>query len=317
MNLLKNKFQILSAIFFGMIGCYFLSCETPINPTLQSAAPVLVVDAWINNKPEKQTVLLTWTQPYFDDAQPTGVSGATVSVLDVTDGTSYTFSENPSVKGSYEWTPSSGSFGTIGHSYQLTIAVNLTGNSVETFVASSRMGRVPPIDSITFELDQNVREKNKFRYIGEFWATDPTGVGDTYWIKTTENDTLLNLPSEINIAYDAGLSAGGDADGVTFLLPIRRRISPDRSNSSTDKSPFNIGDTVYVEINSITLAAFNYLGQVVTQTNRPGGFGELFATPLANVSTNITNTNTKGSNVVGFFNTAAVSGRGARFTKVN
>jgi hypothetical protein len=72
---------------------------------------------------------------------------------------------------------------------------------------------------------------------------------------------------------------------------------------------------VNVQIHSITLASFNYLSELTIQTDRPGGFSELFAKPLANVSTNITNANANGSKVVGFFNVAAVSSLGKRYTK--
>jgi hypothetical protein len=70
---------------------------------------------------------------------------------------------------------------------------------------------------------------------------------------------------------------------------------------------------VYVEIHSLSEASFTYLTQVAIQTDRPGGFAELFATPLANVSTNITNVNATGTKVVGFFNVASVSGLGRKF----
>jgi hypothetical protein len=72
---------------------------------------------------------------------------------------------------------------------------------------------------------------------------------------------------------------------------------------------------VYVEINSITVQAFDYLQQVQVQTDRPGGFGELFARPVSNVSTNIVNLNKNGKKALGFFNVAAVTGRGQRFKK--
>src|SRR5258706_6732396 len=217
----KYKFPFFSVVFILLTGLFFLSCDQVINPTLQSASPVLVVDGWINNKPEKQLIILTQTQPYFDDVQSVGLSGAVVTVEDINDGTLYSFTENAITKGSYEWMPASGSFGTVGHHYKLTISFN-----GEVFEASSYMGRVPPIDSITFEKD--VRSvSNKTRYQGEFWAKDPAGLGDAYWIIAVKNDTLLNKPSEINVAYDAGFSAGGDADGVEFLPPIRRGITPD------------------------------------------------------------------------------------------
>src|SRR5579859_1900743 len=194
MNLSTTKYPIFALSLLASV--VFFSCEQVINPTLQSAAPVLVVDAWINNKQEKQAVILTQTQPYFDDAQPTGISGAVVTINDLNDGTLYSFVENPSVKGSYEWSPASGSFGTIGHNYKLSVVLN-----GETFEASSHLGRVPPIDSITFQKDDR-STSNKVRYQGQFWAKDPVGPGDAYWIRAVKNDTLLNKPSEINIAYD-------------------------------------------------------------------------------------------------------------------
>jgi len=144
--------------------------------------------------------------------------------------------------------------------------------------------------------------------------------GNIYWIRATKNDTLLNRPSEINVAYDQSFSAGGEAKdndtvSLEFIQPIRRGITPDNSSVEGNPSPFWPGDSVYVEIHSITLTAFNYLNEVKVQTDRPGGFSELFARPLANVSTNVTNTNPNGSAVMGFFNVGAVSGRGQKFVK--
>ena len=63
------------------------------------------------------------------------------------------------------------------------------------------------IDSITFRFEKG----NSFfpdSYFGQLYARDFTGPGDTYWIKTWKNGTFLNKPNEINIAYDAGFSAG-------------------------------------------------------------------------------------------------------------
>jgi hypothetical protein len=307
MNFKKYIRPVFGVALFIVVGLFSFSCETVINPSLQSANPVLVVDAWINNKLEKQTVLLTQTQSYFDSSQPTGVSGASVIIQDVTDGKQYSFVESATKKGSYEWTPGAIPFGKIGNEYKLSIAVN-----GEQFEATAGMGRVPQIDSITFSKD--VRGgSDKERYQGEFWAVDPVGSGDTYWIRATKNDTLLNKPSEQNLAYDGGFSAGSDTDGVEFLPPIRRGITPDYSEKKSNPSPYWPGDSVYVEIHSISLAAFNYLNEVIVQTDRPGGFQELFSRPLSNVSTNIKNVNPTGSTAVGFFNVGAVSGKGKRF----
>lgn len=301
----------LKQILLFLLGVPFLaltSCEDEISPALEPADPILVVDAWLNNKPETQHIRLMVTQSYFDNTTPPPVSGATIAVSD-DEGKVYNFSES-ATQGDYIWTPVSGeSFGSIGRKYKLSINVN--GEEYESY---SSMGRVPVIDSLTLTFE----EENAFQldsYIAEFWSTESPGPNDTYWIKAWKNGVLLNKPNEINLAYDAGFSAGGNFDGVTFITPKRRGINSFETDDNTGKalSPYEPGDSVHVEIHSITLQAFNFMNEVIIQTDRPGGFSELFATPLSNVSTNIVNVTDKNKQVLGFFNTAAVSQIGRRF----
>lgn len=290
-----------------MLPFLMMACEEIINPTLQPADPVLVVDAWISDVPGPQAILLSQTQPYFDATVPPPLSGAMVNVLDEL-GQVFVFVES-TTPGRYEWTPSGADTLRVGGKYKLRVVVG-----TETFEADSYMGRAPAIDSITFERDKNIATGDSIT-LAEFWATDPIGHNDAYWIRTWKNGVPLLKPNEINIAYDAGLSIGGPADGVIFIPPIRRRInSIDEDEDGRIKSPIEEGDSVYVQIHSVTVSAFTYLNEVSIQTNRPGGFAELFATPLANVSTNLFNTNPDGSRVVGFFNVAAVSAGGSRYT---
>lgn len=295
-----------------LAAALFSSCETVINPDLDSAPPVLVVQAWLNDKSEKQVIQLTMTQPYFDESAPTGVSGATVTVTDDLN-TVYTFVDDGTNTGSYQWTPALGqNIGTPGRIYTLSVQAN-----GETFQSVTPMKRTTTIDSITFEIKKEFQFPED-SYIAQFWAKDPAGKGDSYWIRAFKNGVLLNKPMEINVAYDAGFSSGGDIDGVQFIQPIREGINPmdeDPKKKNMNLPPYADGDSVYVEIQSITLAAFDHLHQVIDQTNRQGGFGALFARPLENVSTNIVNTNPKGSAVTGFFNVAAVKGLGKKFVK--
>lgn len=296
----------------GLMAFLFTGCETIIDPELQKAEPVLVVDAWLTNQSRDQRIVLTQTQPYFNSSVPAGISGAAIEVINETEARAFLFVEEPGKAGSYIWQPTVPDevIGKTGDRFSLSVKL---GN--EEFVSSSRLGRVPLIDSITFEF----QEKNAFfpeSYLGEFWATDPPGRGDTYWIKAFKNDTLLLKPGEINIAYDAGFSAGGNLDGVTFITPIRQGINPfDTDANDQFISPYSPGDSVYVEIHSLTPEAFEFLNQVVIQTDRPGGFAELFAAPLANVSTNVFNTNTKGRKAVGFFCVSSISSAGKRLVK--
>jgi len=232
--------------------------------------------------------------------------------VNVTDQNGKIYSFNESTKtGVYEWVPATNEvFGSVGLRYNLSIIV-----AGENFASESVMGRVPVIDSVTF-FKEDATQFTDEQYQAEFWSTDPLESGDSYWIKTYKNGQVLNKPSEILTAYDAGFSKGGNFSGITFIAPIRRSINPfdeDPNDKNKTKSPYIVGDSIYVEINAVTEASFNFLNEMKIQTDRPGGFGELFATPLANVSTNITNANAKGSKVVGFFNVGAVSGLGRKF----
>ena len=295
-----------------VVSIVLASCEDVINPDLQNADAELVVEAWLTNKQGDQVINLMRTQTYFDNSLPPVVSGAVVTVQD-SEGEEMNFIEDVNRKGSYRWSPSlpGGTFGVVGRGYKLSVTVG-----GETFESVSQMGRVPVVDSISFKFEESNAFYPKNSYTGEFWARDIPGSGDTYWIRTYKNDTLLNKPAEISLAFDAGFSQGGNFDGIAFIPPIRSSINPnDEDAKGNVLSPYVPGDSVYVEIHSITIETFSYLNEVAIQTNRPGGFAELFSSPLSNVSTNVFNANPKGSKVVGFFNVAAVSGLGKRLKK--
>jgi hypothetical protein len=252
------------------------------------------------------------SQPYFDNSVPEKISGATVSISDVTTGSVYEFTEGES---SYYWDPAGVPFGEIGHRYRLTVTVE-----GETFEAFSRLGRVPPIDSIEFSYNHEDLIISQDYYMAEFKALEPEGVGDTYWIKAWKNGHPLNKPGELNMTYDATFTSGQSIDGQQFIIPIRKDFinpfdeNPEKKN--TILPPYVINDSVYVEIHSIDPAAYNFLFAAYFYINRPGGFVELFSTPLANVTTNLKSTDENSpTNIAGFFNTSAVSAKGQRLTE--
>jgi len=309
MMTLKLKYSLA---WMAISSVAFFSCEKTINPELQSAAPVLVVEAWINNKPEKQIIQLSMTQAYFDESVPKGVSGATIVITDDLNNT-YSFVDDGTNTGTYQWIPANGQvFGAVGRRYNLSVK---TGG--ETFAAYSEMKRTTSVDSITF----TVKPAFQFpegSYVAEFWAEDLKGAGDTYWIKAYKNGALMGKPSEVILAYDAGFSAGGNFDGVTFIPPLRDAINPVDKDPKDDRKnlpPYVQGDSVKVEIYSISIEAFDHMQQVKIQTQRNGGFGALFARPIDNVSSNIFNINKNGSKAVGFFNVSAVSSMGKKFSR--
>ena len=203
---------------------------------------MVVIDAWITNKPEMQTIKVLKTVPYFENTFLPGLNEAVVKVEDLTDHIMYDF-EKDAEDGIYVWKPtqSQAAFGKIGNEYKLTVQL---GNAI--YESFSAMNRVPEIDSISYWFEKG----NSFfpdSYFAQFYALDPQGPGDTYWIKAWKNGQFLNKPSEILISYDAGGSPGAIIDGITFIQPIRDGINPfDQDETDKFLSPYEPGDSVYV-----------------------------------------------------------------------
>ena len=300
-------------LLFGITSLW--SCEDVIQIDLPESAPVVVIDAWLNNKPETQKIQVLKTIPYFENSFLPGFSEAIVKVEDLTVNTIYDFVQT-NEEGTYAWEPTATqpTFGKVGNDYRLVVQI---GSDV--YESFSSMNRVPEIDSIVFRYE----EGNNFfpeSYFAQFYALDPIGPGDTYWIKAWKNGQFLNQPSEINISYDAGGSPGAIVDGLIFIQPIRDGINPfDQDENDEFLPPYEPGDSVYVELLSINYDAYTFLKEVAIQTNRPGGFAELFAQPLANVSSNIlaVDESSDATKAIGFFNISAVSALGDRLDPNN
>jgi hypothetical protein len=304
--------SIIYKISIFLLAASVMACEDVIFPELPKADPVTVIDAWINNKPETQMIKLKRSLPYFQAQDLPGIQGANISVTD-SNGKIYQFIESETVAGEYFWDPDEQDtvFGDIGLTYTLTVLVGET-----VFNSTASMNRVPEIDSINFRFE----EGNSFfpdSYFAGVYAVDLAGPGDTYWIRSYKNGEFLNKPSEINIAFDAGFTSGSVVDGITFIQPVRDGVNPfDQDENDNFLSPYEPGDSLYVEIHSISNEAFIFLNELIIQTDRPGGFAELFAQPLSNVPTNIVN-NTNEDKVLGFFNVAAVTSAGRRLDPDN
>lgn len=297
---MKNtRYILLFILLFGFFGC-----EEVVDIDLRDAPPIVVVDAWITDQSDVQQIVVSQTQPYFDNNEPSGVEDATVRVLN---SSSEAINFSPTQKiGTYTWNPAADPsfFAVIGERY--TLSITLTDGT--QYTAQSQINRVPEVEEIkfTFKEEEAFQEEG---YEGEFLATDYEGAGDTYWIKAYKNGQFLNKPFELNTAFDAGFSAGGNVDGVVFIQPIQSGVQELDEDLAT--VPYQLGDSLYVEILSITNEAFDFLEQVKIQTQRDGGFAEIFAEPFQNVTTNILSSNNEDQ-VVGFFNVSSVSGRGMK-----
>lgn len=291
-NALK-RFLHLSVVLLAIVG--LSGCEDVIDLKTETGPTQLVVDGWITNQPGMQTITLTWSSSYFDSNPIKPVLGAKVSVTD-NFGKVYTFTDANGT-GKYTWGKlATDTLGRIGGKYNLKVEYEQ-----EVYTAKNEIKRVPKVDSIVytketlpFKPDKDKGQKTGF--IAEFYARDFVGTGDTYWIKEVINGkTNVDKASKISIAYDAAFGAGAPSDGLILIQPLRRSITFD--------SLYQAGNHVGVELHSITNEAFYFLQQVVEQSANGG----LFATPIANIKSNVSNADPKGRKALGYFGTSAVS----------
>jgi len=285
-----------SILLVLMLVFILSSCEDIVTLKTPSSDHYMVIEATLTNLPGPQKIVLSRSQDYFDNTDAPKIVGANVSISD-NDGREYLFKEAKSELGSYVWTPITPTdiFGKVGKTYKLTVkAAN------ETFIASETMRRVPPIDSILYQFDEaNQRQasdgKPKNGYDAQFYARDPIGMGDCFRVKTYKNKKLFNGTQNLVFFYDAAFQKGAMADGLMFILPIRRSISPELYQEK---------DTIKVDLYSISESQFNFYSQARLELNNAG----LFSRPAANIPTNFTNTNPNSSlQGAGWFGISAVS----------
>lgn len=282
-------------IFLSLLALLLVNCEDPIDVPSQFEAPQVVVDAWLDIRPQAQTIILNETVPYFEGGTPGVIADASVQLCRTADGQCFSFAHQG--EGNYVWEPNGlDSLGSVGDELTLTI-----DRGEDVYISTVLVARTAVIDSISFEFEEESLIFDEGFY-GQVYARDWPGRGDTYLIRAWRNDTLLNRPTEITTVYDATFDPGADVDGVYFIPPLRASI-----NSSDDDGaplPFLVGDTSYVEVHSINGTAFEFYQIAVEQITNSG----IFAVPLANSPSNVINQATREP-IRGIFNVAAVSSK--------
>ena len=285
-------------LLFSFLTLALYNCEDPVTLESRFEGPELVVEAWLNNISEPQTILLTETQDYYANRLPTPITDAQVIVCQTVNRqpTANCFIFDHQSEGQYVWEPATAgqALGEVDMEFGLGIQ-----RGEKQYASITTMKRTATIDSISFQLEEESFGLDAGLY-AQLYARDPVGTGDAYLIRTTFNDTLLLNPSELNLAYDATFSPGTETDGITFIAPIRFSIN--KQNEDGGVVPLESEDHLAVEIISLSDEAYLFLRIVQEQINN-GGSG-LFDLPVANTPGNIFELETQEP-ILGFFNVGA------------
>lgn len=285
--------KIILSTFILALLVVFSSCEDVVQIKLDQGSKIHVIDAFLTDG-TYNTVHITTNDSYFSEGSAPFVSGALVTLKDLTSGTSYTFSYSGNGNYFYE-TNDNSVIGIVDHRYELNVTIDKI-----TYSSFSEMKRRASIDSIGV---QSVEQGGGFGppptvpyFFCYLYAKDKTdATTDYYWIKTIRNDTLLFGPSDINISIDGtngpvnipGLDSTDFTPPIVFLGFTR----------------FYKGASCEVQIHSISKEAYFFFVQAQAQISNGG----LFATTPENVKTNIITPADATTKAIGWFNMAAVA----------
>lgn len=289
-----------------------ISCEEKINVTLQDGEQQLVVDAFLNDDTTTQTIKLRFTQPYFETSAAPAVTGATVSIetsipafppYTTKDTTRIITFTDPNNTGDYSWTPTTGNIFTSRLTLPFLLHKLIITHKGERYEAYSFSDEALKIDSLWTKeskavIDATTKDTTqKAGYKLDMKARDIAGRPNYTWFKTYVNGSLVGVPRNITLAYDAAFGPG--TDGTFIIPPIVNQLSPQN---------FYKGDVVTIEANAIDQFAFVFFNLAQNQINNSG----LFASPPTNVPSNVVNITHKNSKeprykALGCFSVATVS----------
>jgi hypothetical protein len=162
--------------FIVLFSWLLSSCQKVVTLGLNQAAPQLGIQGIISDTAGPYHVLIYKSVGFYSSNVYPNVSGASVSITDVTAGITDSLTET--IAGDYITHVIAG---TPGNTYQLKVIVNGA-----TYASSSTMPQPVMLDSVTFDN----QTKNTIRAVAHF--QDPAGVVNFYKYSTTVNGVVLD-----------------------------------------------------------------------------------------------------------------------------
>lgn len=289
---MKSVFKLFLVCSLALV---FSSCEDVVQVKLDEGSKLYVIDAFINDLRADQVVKITNNSSYFSNTTPSGVSGANVVLVDLTDNKQYNFTYTSG--GNYVYSGwMTDTIAKVGHEYKLMIQID--GN---LYMAGTKQKRPASIDSISVLQDDGSfgfgppANTTDTTFLCVLYAKDKAdAVPDYYWVKTFRNDTLFSSSSDINLNIDGtgGEITTASVDSLEFTPP----------STLLGFKKYRRNDRCRVEIHSIMKDTYNFFVQAQAQISNGG----LFATTPENVKTNLSGP--KGqTKAVGWFSVSSVA----------
>ncbi|AIJ38124.1 hypothetical protein FPSM_01629 [Flavobacterium psychrophilum] len=269
----KNMKTISNYLFIIIVTLFLTSCETPIDVSLDTANPKLVIDAVIKwqkgTSGNEQKIKLTTTTNFYANTIPI-VSGATVYITNSTNAV-FNFIEMPNT-GEYLCT---NFVPVINENYTLTVI-----NNGQTYKATDKLLATPDIDNISQIAVPGVGGANLIQV--KFFYQD-NGLEDNFYLIGFKNSTKAF--GEFGVVKDRFFQ-GNQMFGFY----------------SNDK--LKAGNKLNVYLQGISERYNNYMEKLLNIAATDGG--NPFSTPPATLRGNIINQTNEDNFALGYFSLGEV-----------
>jgi hypothetical protein len=260
---MKDMRKYSFAMLFLAALAAMAGCEQKIELKLENADPKIVIEGWVTDQPGPYDFKVSRSSPYLGDGADVKVSGARLILRDDMGVVDTLVETRPG------WYQTTHLQGQMEHNYVLEVNVEGT-----TYTASNYMPRINPLLGTGYEYNDTMVFGAGY-YVG-LLAQEPAGIGDFYQFRFWRNDTAFNAISDLLISDDRYV----DGQISPFLFPYPNRL----------------GDTVVVEVRSISAKTYDFF---VTLFQQGTGSGGPFASVPDNLATNFDN------GAVGWFGAAS------------
>jgi hypothetical protein len=260
---MKKLFYILPVVFI-----FFTACTERIDVELDDTFTRLVVYGSVTTDTTRHYVELSTTSSYYYNEAPPPVTGAS---LEISDDLGNTESLTEAEPGKYSTSPLF--FALPGRTYTLRIELAQEINGHRSYMASSSVNPIYPIDSIGLVYQPDWGEKG-FYEITCYYQDPPTT--DFYMFNIFKNGVLITDTISERFVTDDAFYNGNYTNGigVGYL------------NQSKESEVLSVGDTVTFQGCDITEEYYDFIVTLQTET---GYQNPLFSGPPANVKGNISN----------------------------
>ena len=247
--------------------CFLFACMERIDISTEASPPRLVIYGYITTDTTQHAVRITRSTGYFVTTKPEGISHAAVSIS--CDDGIFELKESPDEPGLYITSPDV--YGISGKTYTLHASVDFNGDGkTEEYEATSYLPFPATLDSAAITPSFII---DKFLQV-LIWGNLPEESSNCFSFHLFRNGIGLNDSlRNFLIERDDYL-----VSKKIVALPVFQ-LNPER-----DKYKFSSGDTITVQVKSLTSEYATFIENAQQELHGPV---PLFGGPPANIETNI------------------------------